>query len=178
MGSVSQQSPKEGNQVDSSLGNNRSRKLEGWDCVLEPWGRRRGKCVCLGRRQGSSPEKQEQELNWEVHPRRKETDLQEARQMAGIRIWKAKLTGSVCNIVESSFPDLGDFEFRQKKNTCFRAPFSPYLSENFPKVLHVGIQGIKCIGSDGLLLFVWTTLSQWNHRRTVLGTSKCLKHIY
>lgn len=98
MGSVSQQSPKEGNQVDSSLGNNRSRKLEGWDCVLEPWGRRRGKCVCLGRRQGSSPEKQEQELNWEVHPRRKETDLQEARQMAGIRIWKAKLTGSIRHV--------------------------------------------------------------------------------
>ena len=42
MGSVSQQGPKKRHQVGRILGINSSLRLEGWDCVLEPW----GKCHC------------------------------------------------------------------------------------------------------------------------------------
>lgn len=85
MGSVSQQGPKKRNQVGSSLGSNRSLRLEGGTVFWSPEaGGEVNVIVC--RRVGSNPEQQEQELSWEVHPSRNGADLQQVRQMAGIRV--------------------------------------------------------------------------------------------
>ena len=94
--------------LGSSLGSNRSLRLEGWDCVLEPWGRRRSKCHCMQesrvkpwaagtRAELGSPPKQKQSRPSANFGRWQESEVE-----------RQKMSGSLCNTVKSSFTDLGN----------------------------------------------------------------------